>query len=95
MDYEEEIKKIEAQGYRLQGSFINEHGERYLFFNHHMFDGFQIAGSETDWKVYELADNGEYAHSNFVSDIVERFEFSEYEKKEIKSMLQTLKHACI
>ena len=95
MDYEEEIQKIEAQEYRLQGSFINEYGERYLFFNHHMFDGFQIAGSETDWKVYGLADNGEYAYRKFGFDRVERFEFSEYEKKEIKSMLQTLKHACI
>ena len=95
MDYKEEIKKIEAQGYRLQGGFINEYGERYLIFNHHMFDGFQIAGSETDWKVYGLTDNGEYAYRNFVFDRAERFEFSEYEKKEIKSMLQTLKHACI
>ena len=95
MAYEEKVKTIKAQGYRLQGSFMNEYGERYLIFDHHMFDGFQIAGSETDWKVYGLADNGEYAYSNFVSDIVERFEFSEYEKKEIKSMLQTLKHACI
>src|SRR5215210_2233711 len=63
MAYEEEIKKIEAQGYRLQGSFINEYGERYLIFNHHMFDGLQISGSETDWKVYGLADNGECAYT--------------------------------
>src|SRR5215210_7134170 len=42
-----------------------------------------------------LGGNGEYAYRNFVFDRAERFEFSEYEKKEIKSMLQTLKHACI
>jgi hypothetical protein len=95
MAYEEEIKKIEAQGYRLQGSFINEYGERYLIFNHHMFDGFQIAGSETDWKVYGLADDGECAYTNLDFDRAEKFEFSEREKKEIKSMLQTLRHACI
>ena len=95
MDYEEEIKKIEAQGYRLQGSFINEYGERYLIFNHHMFDGFQIAGSETDWNVYVLADSGECAYRNLDFDRAERFEFTDYEKNEINLILQTLKHACI
>jgi hypothetical protein len=95
MDYEEEIKKIEARGYRLQGYFRNEYGEQYFIFTHHMFDGLQVAGSETDWEVYGLADNGECAYRNFIFGRAERFEFSEYEKNEIKSMLQTLKHACI
>ena len=95
MDYKEEIKKIEAQGYKVQDGFINEYGDRYFIVNKYASSGFQIAGSETDWKVYGLADNGEYAYKNFVFDRVERFEFSEYEKNEIKSMLQTLKHACI
>jgi len=27
MDYEEEIEKIEAQGYQIQNGFINEYGE--------------------------------------------------------------------
>ena len=32
MGYEEDIKKIEAQGYKVQGSFINEYAERYFIF---------------------------------------------------------------
>ena len=95
MDYEEEIKKIEAQGYKVQGSLINEYGERYLILNNEMFNGFQIAGSETDWSVYVLAHSGECAYRNSDFDRAGRFEFTDYEKTEIKLILQTLKHACI
>ena len=95
MDYEEEIEKIEAQGYQVQDGFINEYGERYFILNNYMFSGFQIAGSETDWNVYVLSDRGECAYRNFDFDRAERFEFNHYEKNEIKLILQTLKHACI
>jgi hypothetical protein len=47
MDYEEEIKKIEAQGYKVQDGFINQYGERYFIVNKYASSGFQIAGSET------------------------------------------------
>ena len=42
MDYEEELKKIEAQGYTVQDGFINEYGERYFILNNYMFSGFQM-----------------------------------------------------
>jgi hypothetical protein len=54
MDHEEEIKKIEAQGYKVQDGFINEYGERYFIANKYASRGFQIVGSETDWNVYAL-----------------------------------------
>ena len=95
MGYEEEVKKIEAQGYRIQCSFINEYGEKYFILNNDMFSGFQIAGSETDWTVYILADDGKCAYRNSDFDRAGRFEFTDYEKTEIKLILQTLKHACI
>jgi hypothetical protein len=95
MDYEEEIKNIEAQGYKVQDGFINEYGERYFIFNKYASSGFQIAGSETDWNVYVLADSGECAYRNLDFDRAEKFEFTDYEKNEIKLILQTLKHACI
>src|SRR5690242_17449833 len=95
MNYEEELKKIEAQGYKVQGSFINEYGERYFILNNDMFSGFQIASSETDWSVYVLADDDECAYRNFDFDRAGRFEFTNHEKTEIKLILQTLKHACI
>jgi hypothetical protein len=95
MDYEEEIEKIEAQGYQVQDGFINEYGERYFILNNYMFSGFQIAGSETDWNVYSLAASGECAYRNLDFDREGRFEFTDYEKYEIKSILQTLKHACV
>jgi hypothetical protein len=94
MDYEEEIEKIEAQGYQVQDGFINEYGERYFILNNYMFSGFQIAGSETDWNIYSLAAGGECAYRNLDFDRG-RFEFTDYEKYEIKSILQTLKHACV
>ena len=95
MDYEEEVKNIEAQGYQVQDGFINEYGERYFIFKKYMSSGFQIAGSETDWNVYVLSDRGECAYRDFDFDRAERFEFNHYEKNEIKLILQTLKHACI
>src|SRR3982751_377403 len=95
MDYEEEIKKIEAQGCQVQSGFINEYGERYFIFNNYMFSGFQIAGSEADWNVYVLSDSGECAYRNSDFDRAGRFEFTDYEKTEVKLILQTLKHACI
>jgi len=95
MNHEEKIKQIEAQGYQIQGSFINEYGERYLIFNNYMFSGFQIAGSETDWNVYKLDGSGECAYRDLEFDRAERFKFTDYERDQIKSILQTLKHACI
>ena len=95
MDYEQEIEKIESQGYKVQGGFINEYGERYFIFKKYMSSGFQIAGSETDWSVYVLAEGGECAYGNSDFDRAGRFEFTDYEKTEIKSILQTLKHTCI
>jgi len=95
MDYEEELKKIEAQGYTVQDGFINEYGERYFILNNYMFSGFQIAGSETDWRVYVLAEGGECAYRNSDFDRAGRFEFTDYEKTEIKLILETLKHARI
>jgi hypothetical protein len=95
MDYEEELKKIEAQGYQVQGGFINEYGERYIIFKNYLFSGFQIAGSETDWNVYRLAGSGECAYRKFDFHRAERFEFTDYERNEVKSILQTLKHTCI
>jgi len=95
MDYEQEIKKIESQGYKVQGGFINEYGERYFIFKKYMSSGFQIVGSETDWNVYVLSDRGECAYRKFDFDRAERFEFTPYEKNEIKLIPHTLKHACI
>jgi hypothetical protein len=95
MNCEEEIEKIESQGYQVQDSFINEYGERYFILKDDMFSGFQIAGSETDWNVYRLAGNGECAYRNIDPYREERFELNNYEKYEIKSILKTLKHACI
>ena len=95
MDHEEEIKKIEAQGYKVQDGFINEYGDRYFIVNKYASSGFQIAGSETDWNVYVLSDSGECAYRNFDFDGAERFEFADYERNQIKSILQILKHACI
>ena len=90
MAYEEEVKKIEAQGYKVQDGFTNEYGEMYFILKNYMFSGFQIAGSETDWTVYVLADDGECAYRNSDFDRAGSFEFTDYEKTEIKLILQTL-----
>jgi hypothetical protein len=73
MDYEEEIKKIEAQGYKIKDGFINEYGERYFIVNKYASSVFQIAGSETDCNVYVLSDSGECSYRNFDFDRSERF----------------------
>ena len=42
MDYEEGIKKIEAQGYQVQDGFINEYGERYFIFRNICLMDFEL-----------------------------------------------------
>lgn len=83
MKFEEEVKKLEGQGYKVQGGFRNEHRERYYIFTHHLIHGYLIAGDETDWQIMHVAENPIRVYTPFL--------LSEYEVKEIESILKTLK----